>query len=56
MKQGEVAQIIINHEYGFGNAKTVTDLAVVPPLSTLYYEVELVAFTKVRMVQQYLIF
>ncbi|RWR73384.1 peptidyl-prolyl cis-trans isomerase FKBP65-like protein [Cinnamomum micranthum f. kanehirae] len=48
MKQGEVAQIIINHEYGFGNTKTVTDLAVVPPLSTLYYEVELVAFTKVK--------
>ncbi|KAJ8644726.1 hypothetical protein MRB53_006474 [Persea americana] len=48
MKQGEVAQIIINHEYGFGSKKTVTDLAVVPPLSTLYYEVELVAFTKVK--------
>lgn len=56
MKRGEVAQVIIDHEYGFGNKKIYTNLAVVPPLSTLYYDVELVSFTKVRIVQQYLIF
>nr|DAD44682.1 TPA_asm: hypothetical protein HUJ06_002912 [Nelumbo nucifera] len=47
MKRGEVALIIIDHEYGFGNNQTKTDLAVVPAKSTLYYEVEVVGFTKV---------
>lgn len=47
MKRKEVALIIIDPEYGFGDAETKTKVAVVPASSTLYYEVEMVGFTKV---------
>ncbi|OVA20352.1 Peptidyl-prolyl cis-trans isomerase [Macleaya cordata] len=47
MKRGEFAQVIINHEYGFGETETKTKFAVVPARSILYYDVEVVGFTKV---------
>ncbi|MCO5564326.1 hypothetical protein L7F22_017986 [Adiantum nelumboides] len=46
MKKGEIASITITPEYGFGAVETKRDLAVVPPNSTLVYEVELVSFAK----------
>lgn len=46
MKTGEIALITIEPEYGFGNIETQRDLAVIPPNSTLIYEVEMVSFTK----------
>ncbi|XP_010905156.1 70 kDa peptidyl-prolyl isomerase-like [Elaeis guineensis] len=46
MKKGEVAYITIPHEYAFGSAESKQDLAVVPPNSTVIYEVELVSFVK----------
>ncbi|KAH7447367.1 hypothetical protein KP509_01G103500 [Ceratopteris richardii] len=46
MKKGEIALITIAPEYGFGAVEVARDLAVVPPNSTLTYEVELVSFTK----------
>lgn len=46
MKKGEVALVIIAPEYGFGSTESKQELAVVPPNSTLYYEVELVSFDK----------
>ncbi|KAG5567203.1 hypothetical protein RHGRI_002682 [Rhododendron griersonianum] len=46
MKKGEVALLIIAPEYGFGSSESKQELAVVPPNSTLYYEVELVSFDK----------
>ncbi|MCL7039506.1 hypothetical protein MKW94_024613 [Papaver nudicaule] len=47
MKRGEFAIVIINPEYGYGSSETKTKFAVVPPNSILYYEVEMVGFTKV---------
>lgn len=47
MKKGEVALVIIAPEYAFGSSESQQELAVVPPNSTLYYEVELVSFVKV---------
>lgn len=46
MKTGEIALITIGPEYGFGNIETQRDLAVIPPNSTLIYEVEMISFTK----------
>ncbi|KAJ7961619.1 Peptidylprolyl isomerase [Quillaja saponaria] len=46
MKKGEVALLTIAPEYAFGSSQTQQDLAVVPPNSTVYYEVELVSFVK----------
>ena len=48
MNTREVSPIIIGPEYGFGNIETQRDLAVIPPNSTLIYEVEMASFTKVR--------
>ena len=47
MKKGEVASLTIAPEYAFGSSESKQDLAVVPPNSTLYYDVELVSFEKV---------
>lgn len=47
MKKGEVALLIIAPEYAFGPSESKQDLGVVPPNSTVYYEVELVSFVKV---------
>ncbi|PRQ18340.1 putative peptidylprolyl isomerase [Rosa chinensis] len=46
MKKGEIAVVIIAPEYGFGSSESQQELAVVPPNSTLYYEIELVSFVK----------
>lgn len=46
MKKGEKALITISSDYGFGAEETKRDMAVVPPHSTLVYEVELVSFSK----------
>ncbi|XP_057509366.1 peptidyl-prolyl cis-trans isomerase FKBP62-like [Actinidia eriantha] len=46
MKKGEVALLIIASEYAFGSSESQQELAVVPPNSTVYYEVELVSFDK----------
>lgn len=47
MKKGEVALLTIEPEYAFGSSESQQDLAVVPPNSTVYYEVELESFVKV---------
>lgn len=46
MKKGEVALLTVAPEYAFGSFESKQDLAVVPPNSTVYYEVELVSFVK----------
>ncbi|KAJ0113628.1 hypothetical protein Patl1_01517 [Pistacia atlantica] len=46
MKKNEVALLTIAPEYAFGSSESKQDLAVVPPNSTVYYEVELVSFAK----------
>lgn len=45
MKKGEVALVSVAAEYGY-QTEVKTELAVVPPKSTLIYEVELVSFVK----------
>ncbi|PSR99922.1 Peptidyl-prolyl isomerase [Actinidia chinensis var. chinensis] len=46
MKKREHAKLTITSEYGFGNTEIKRDLAVVPPNSTLLYEVEMLDFVK----------
>ncbi|KAI4354243.1 hypothetical protein L6164_003129 [Bauhinia variegata] len=46
MKKGEVALLTFAPEYAFGSSQSQEELAVVPPNSTVYYEVELVSFVK----------
>ncbi|KAL6009521.1 70 kDa peptidyl-prolyl isomerase [Asimina triloba] len=46
MKKGEVALVTISPKYAFSNFESSQELAVVPPNSTVYYEVELVSFVK----------
>ncbi|MCL7044995.1 hypothetical protein MKW94_009236, partial [Papaver nudicaule] len=46
MKKGELSIVTVKPEYGFGNIEVKKDLAVVPPCSTVIYEVEMVDFTK----------
>lgn len=46
MKKGEVALLTIAPEYAFGSSESKQELAVVPPNSTINYEVELVSFVK----------
>ncbi|KAF9610081.1 hypothetical protein IFM89_019921 [Coptis chinensis] len=48
MKKGEVAESTIALEYGFGSSESKQEMVVVPPNSTLYYEVELESFVKER--------
>lgn len=47
MKKGEKAIVTIDHTYGFGTTETKQNLAVVPPCSKIFYEVEMVDFVKV---------
>jgi FK506-binding protein 4/5 len=49
MKKGEVALVRVPPEHAFGSVETKQDLAIVPPNSTVFYEVELVSFEKVRL-------
>lgn len=46
MKKGEVALLIIAPEYAFGSSESQQPLAVVPPNSTVFYEVEMESFIK----------
>jgi len=46
MKKGEVALVTIPPEYAFGSPESKQGIAVVPPNSTVIYEVELVSFVK----------
>ncbi|KAL6995332.1 peptidylprolyl isomerase, partial [Sarracenia purpurea var. burkii] len=46
MKKREQAIFTITSEYGFGSTEVKRDLAVVPPNSTLLYEVEMLDFVK----------
>ncbi|XP_024024201.1 peptidyl-prolyl cis-trans isomerase FKBP62 isoform X2 [Morus notabilis] len=46
MKKGEVALLTIAPEYAFGSSESQQELAVVPPNSTVYYEIELESFVK----------
>ncbi|KAJ9697418.1 hypothetical protein PVL29_009300 [Vitis rotundifolia] len=46
MKKGEVALLTIHSDYAFGSSESSQELAVVPPNSTVYYEVELESFVK----------
>lgn len=50
MKKGEVAYITIPPEHAFSSTESKQDLAVVPPNSTVIYEVELVSFVKVCLI------
>lgn len=49
MKKGEVALITIHPEHAFGATGSQQDLATIPPDSTVYYEVEMISFVKVRV-------
>jgi FKBP-type peptidyl-prolyl cis-trans isomerase len=49
MHKGELALITISPEYAFGDVETKRSLAVVPPNSTVTYELELVEFQKVSL-------
>ncbi|KAF5955494.1 hypothetical protein HYC85_008350 [Camellia sinensis] len=46
MKKREQAILTIASEYGFGGTEAKCDLAVVPPNSTIVYEVEMLDFVK----------
>ncbi|KAJ6319613.1 hypothetical protein OIU78_015095 [Salix suchowensis] len=46
MKKGEVALVTIQPEYAFGRSESQQDLATVPDNATVYYEVEMISFTK----------
>ncbi|XP_040992667.1 peptidyl-prolyl cis-trans isomerase FKBP62 isoform X2 [Juglans microcarpa x Juglans regia] len=46
MKKGEIALLTVAPEYAFGSSQSQQELAVVPPNSIVYYEVELVSFVK----------
>ncbi|KAI8013267.1 Peptidyl-prolyl cis-trans isomerase FKBP65 [Camellia lanceoleosa] len=46
MKKGEIALLTVAPEYAFGSSESHQELAVVPPNSYVFYEVELVSFDK----------
>ncbi|XP_051130629.1 70 kDa peptidyl-prolyl isomerase-like isoform X2 [Andrographis paniculata] len=46
MKKNEFALVTISPEYGFGSGEVKRDLAVVPPSSTILYEVEMLDFVR----------
>jgi FKBP-type peptidyl-prolyl cis-trans isomerase len=48
--KGEVAVITIPPEYAFGSTQSKQYIAIVPPNSTVVYEVELVSFVKVQLI------
>lgn len=56
MKKGEVALVTILPEHAFSSTESKQDLAVVPPNSTVIYEVELVSFIKVSLIHPLFIF
>ncbi|KAL6215387.1 hypothetical protein ACLB2K_014818 [Fragaria x ananassa] len=48
MKKGEQAILIIHPDFGFGSVEVRRDLAVVPPSSSIVFEVEMLDFIKER--------
>ncbi|MFS8008510.1 putative peptidylprolyl isomerase [Helianthus anomalus] len=50
MKKGEVVILTIAPEYAFGSTESKQELVVVPPNSTVIYEIELNSFIKVGVV------
>ncbi|WOL03081.1 70 kDa peptidyl-prolyl isomerase-like isoform X1 [Canna indica] len=46
MLKGELSEVTIEPEYGFGNDEVKRDLITIPSSSTLIYTVELIDFTK----------
>nr|XP_023878158.1 70 kDa peptidyl-prolyl isomerase-like [Quercus suber]POE78746.1 peptidyl-prolyl cis-trans isomerase fkbp65 [Quercus suber] len=46
MKKGERAILTIHPDFGFGSSEVRQDLAVIPPSSNVFYEVEMIDFTK----------
>lgn len=48
MKLGEVAQVIVQPQYGFGSEQHQAAQATVPANSTLFYTVELMELHKVQ--------
>ncbi|XP_074589402.1 peptidyl-prolyl cis-trans isomerase FKBP62-like isoform X2 [Curcuma longa] len=48
MVKGEVSEVTIDPQYGFGNDEVERNSVIIPPCSTLIYLVELVDFTKER--------
>ena len=50
MKKGEQAILTIHPDFGFGSSEVRQDLAVIPPSSNVFYEVEMIDFTKVIII------
>lgn len=48
MKKGEQAILTIHPDFGFGSVEVRRDLAVVPPSSSIVFEVEMLDFIKVH--------
>ncbi|KAL3505106.1 hypothetical protein ACH5RR_034947 [Cinchona calisaya] len=46
MKKRELGLLTIKSEYGFGDTEVKQDLAIIPPQSTIIYEVEMLDFTR----------
>ncbi|KAK9664517.1 hypothetical protein RND81_14G047800 [Saponaria officinalis] len=46
MKKGEIALLTVQPEYAFGASGSIQELATVPPNATVFYEIEMVSFTK----------
>ena len=49
MKLNEVAEVIVQPQYGFGNAEHQVPEATIPANSTLFYTVELAELNKVPL-------
>lgn len=54
MKKGEVAHVVIQPEYAFGQSDSTQELAVIPGNSAVYYEVEMISFVKVGEIMEFL--
>lgn len=48
MKRREKALLTINSKYGFGEVEVKKGHILIPPSSTLFFEIEMVDFVKVR--------
>ena len=49
LNQGEVAEVSVAPQYGFGDAQAQRGQGTVPPSSRLHYTVEIVGMEKVRI-------
>lgn len=50
MKKGELAILTIHPDFGFGSVEVRRDLAVVPPCSNVFFEVEMLDFIRVMTI------